>query len=256
MKLAEIQRSLLDTILGQAHYNSNNRQHGLEGLLTFPERFFVHRNGYAERLRLVIAEVYPKTLSLIGPDKVQTLTETYARTRFFTAYDLNEVCLAFADFLEQMGESAVIIDLARLEWACSLAFHAAETDVLEWQALLERMKASSGDLRIPIQAFVKVHVSRNPLFHFYSREKVEAESFDVDSYSHENLLIFRVNGNVRLELISDPQAYCLELLLSGLSLGEMCVKLEERAREVQCDESDVALHHWLFHWAELGLFCI
>lgn len=251
MKLAEIQRSLLDTILGQPHYNSNNRQHGLEGVITFQERFFLHRNGYADRVRSVVAEVYPKTLSLIGPDRFHALTETYARTRFFTAYDLNEVCLAFADFLEQMGEDTVAIDLARLEWACSEAFHAGETEALEWQDLLDRMQKNSGDLLIPIQPFVKVHVSQNPLFHFYSREKVESESLD----SHENLLIFRTNGNVRLELISDPQAFSLELLLSGLALAEICVKLEERAGEGQW-EADIALHHWLFHWAELGLFCI
>ncbi len=258
MHLSELQVKIIDFITSHLSESSDDMDNDLDGFLIHSNRLRMHRNGYVERIRSGLLDVFARTETQLGAQQFQCIAQEYACSVQFGSYDLHQVCERFPEYLRECGTPDAIIELAEFEWRCSLSFHAISCETLSWQNILEGLKEHSANLTLKLQPFVQTFKASTPIFHFFGQplatrfENDMAIQTKMDGFEH--LLILRFNGAAKCEVISEPQEICLNMLIKGCDLNDVCATLEAYAQENNSDASDMMLHQWLFDWADRGLF--
>jgi hypothetical protein len=112
--------------------------HIVEGGFTAAERFRIYRNTCSSTLTETLRMTYPAVVRLVGGEFFDQATQ-----QFMTAHPphsgcLNDYGVGFADFLAAFGPAsalAYLADVARFEWALSVAANAVDAPVLDPAAL-------------------------------------------------------------------------------------------------------------------------
>ena len=130
--LLSLQRAFAASLAGECDVAIE--RHIAEDGFTAAERLEVYRNSSRGVLLGALRLTYPAVDRLVGAEFFDAAARRFVETHWPSAADLNEYGADFGDFLEQF-ESArgvpYLADVARFEWALSVAAHADDAMALE-----------------------------------------------------------------------------------------------------------------------------
>jgi hypothetical protein len=146
--LATLQRQMQASILGHANgdVEVSPSWHGeiVSGNLNVTERLAIYRQNTLATHRNTLGALYPVVMRIVGEDFFQEAATQYIASTPSRSGDLHQYGAKFADFLARYlhaNSLPYLPDMARLEWCWHLAFHAADSPVLDF-ARLHRLEAT------------------------------------------------------------------------------------------------------------------
>jgi len=230
---------------------SLHRQRGADGV----ERLSVYAEGYLERTRQALAEVYEATQHLVGARRFAQLSRAFAEQVPSRTYNLSrrgEGLPAVLSTHPLARAFPFLPDLAQLEWCITQAFHAVEEPALDAGQLPASSLNAWAQMRVSFQPSVRVVASAWPI-----RDLWEARTRSVAEISIEligrpqRVLVFRRDVHVRCELLDEPSHRVMDALLQGATLGEACAWLP--SSEHQAERAAASLTERFAHWTRSGL---
>ena len=112
--------------------------HIVEGAFSAPERLRIYRNTCRSALTGALRMTYPAVERLVGADFFDAATARFIAAHPARSGYLNEYGGGFADFLATFSAASALpylANVARFEWALSVAANALDAPVLEARAL-------------------------------------------------------------------------------------------------------------------------
>jgi hypothetical protein len=194
------------------------------GLIGSAARFNIHRNNIAASLTAVLAARYPVIRRLVGDDFFRAAAGTFIARHPPRSPALLEFGATFAPFLAALEPAAsfpYLPDIARLEWACHAAYHAADAVPADHALIAGLDPDRMPLLRFTLHPSAAVIASPFPILSIWRTNSVDAEVIPIalDAGS-ETVLIVRPHLDVvtaALPVGSDP---FVAALAAGTTLGD------------------------------------
>ncbi|HJY76325.1 MAG TPA: DNA-binding domain-containing protein [Burkholderiales bacterium] len=229
--LLELQRSFSAALLSESVQDV--ARHILEDGFSAAERLRIYRNTCRSTLVATLRMTYPAVDRLVGSEFFDAAAGRYvARCPAATAY-LNQYGHDFAQFLAGLPSAnsvPYLADVARFEWALSVAANAEDTPVLEAGALLSVARESHARLCFVPHPSVTFLALRYPADHIADAvlSGNEAAMAEVDlSSGPVYLVVHRGREGLDVQRL-DRRAYGFALRLCG---GESLSELLQFARD-------------------------
>lgn len=208
-------------------------------------RLDVHRNNVFASLIGVVKARFPVVLRLLGEQFFAGTARSFVEHHPPRAPVLSEYGGEFPDFLETFEPAAdlpYLADLARLEWAMHVAYHASDRKPLS-PAELNRIPAESiAGARLVLHPSVAVIASPYPIVSIWETnsfdEKVRKIGPDLGA---EQALVARPELDVRLSRVSPATLILTEALASGADIGRACDVVSESAQGEDISQSLAAI---------------
>ncbi len=168
-------------------------------------RFNIYRSNYFSRLIDVLGEVFPVAKKLVGTDFFNALAEEFAKRFPPVSPLLAQYGQDFADFLENfepVGQVPYLPDIARLEWARSVAERKAaspsrlistEDDIVQALHLPARFTAGATLLKSPY-----------PIGTIWAHHQ-QKEPEPVRQWNGETIAVWYANSELHQVIIPDPE---------------------------------------------------
>lgn len=214
----------------------------------------IYHNAYLSRLREVLRHDFSAVLYWLGDEAFAALTEAYVRRYPSAHYSLRWLGERFPAFiLERLvaEQSAPLAELARLEWAFTLAFDAPPGEPLTlndmallppeaWPGLQIALAPSVQRLLCHFNTVVIWRASKEESAFPDSQALVPAQTCLV--WRHQNVCHYR-------SLQADEAAALAGMVTSGWSFAELCAELAVTYAE----GAPLQAVTWLKQWTQDGL---
>jgi hypothetical protein len=193
------------------------------GCLPSQARLAVYRNNHHETLIQALASTYPVVEQLVGRDFFRKAARRHLVGFPSTSGNLIDYGDGFASFLARLPQASALPylpDVARLEWALHLVFHAAPDpafSLADLQALpSERLSA----LRLSSNAGVRRITSSYPIFAIWQSNQADADaSLVIDlAAGGVQLLAFQLDHDAQIVELATAEAAWLDALEAGATL--------------------------------------
>ncbi len=190
-------------------------------------RFAVHRNNVVAGLIKALAETFPAIKVLVGDAFFDAAAGVFVRQHPPTSPVLINWGGTFPDWIAGFPPAASVPYLgcvARLEWAWSEAFNAAEAEPLRAKVLAGVAEAALPTLRLRLHPSFRVVASRFPVASLWAdvtkRRPDGDRATPVDLANAETALLARPHDVVTVRVISPATSVFLDALIRGLPLGD------------------------------------
>ncbi len=184
------------------------------------KRFDVYRNNVVLSLIRAMETSFPVIRKLVGEKFFDAMAGEYVRAHPPKSPMIMFYGDDFADFLTGFPPVANIpylADVARLEQARRIAYHAADDPIATPEALGAVPPAALGEVTLKIHA--SAHVIRSP-YPIFSIWRLNATNDQTPVQNRpEDVLISRPSGEVVMQLLPVGGAAFLDALMSGATLG-------------------------------------
>lgn len=224
-----------------------------DGRASAEERLQVYAHMYRARLVEALDAVYPRLVRLLGPDAFRDLALAYVAARPSRHPSLRFLGLALPEWLEEhRPESPWLADLARLEWARSDVFDAADEPVLVLDDL--RTLSPEGFARLPLRLIgahrlLTVDHATAGLWDAMSPDTPADPSFDPsgepDDSHGETLLVWREDTVVYHRVLDTDECAAIERIARGTTFGAVCEMLAPR---LSPETAATRAFAWLSTW--------
>lgn len=222
-----------------------NPQGGASG----KERMDVYAGGYVARIHESLTETYEAIKHVLGDASFCRLAEEYAAARPSHSYNLSEAGRELAEYLETAPVSqkfGFLPDLARLERLIADSFHAWLEKPFDPSVLAGIDEDGWDSLKLRFQPSVKVFASKWPVLDVWSARHTPLKDISIDLVGRpQNVIVYRVGGDVRCLGADDLQRDLVAALMAGKTLGEAIQSLGP--------DADPPLQEWFAFWASQGL---
>lgn len=182
----------------------------------------VYRNNVMHSLSTALLAQYPAVSALVGTDFSAALARDYIR-----AFPADNPVLAFygehmAAFIKQHHACVSLpwlADVARLEWLCQNALHAADDELLATQDLLQLDTELLGAVNLQLHSSAVLFTSQWPV-HDIRNESLQADPQTValDQKQKAQLLIYRKGWDVEVVALQAAPFLLLSALQQGSTL--------------------------------------
>jgi len=182
----------------------------------------VYRNNVMLSLTRALADQYPAVKNLVGEQFFNALSRDYVLAHPPEDPALTLYGADMAEFIAGHGACERLpwlADVARLEFNCQVALHAADEPVLDIQCLAAAGGDQLDDLRLQLRQSVKLMKSRFPV------EQIRREALSdnprrvaMDESEIHCLLIHREDLSVSVNALSEVQWTFLQQLAEGKTL--------------------------------------
>ena len=227
-----------------------------DGRASAEERIHIYAHMYRARIAEALESQFPRLAKLLGPDVFADLAFAYVTDHPSRHPSLRFVGAHLPDWLEDRQGSASLADLARLEWARSDVFDAADEPLLTIDAL--RGWPTDAFMQLPLKLvaahrFITVDFA---IADFWERIGGQAASAEVagpavpEGAAGESLLIWRQDANVCHRVLAESERQVLELVAAGTSFGVVCDTLPSWR---PTEEASAQAFGWLWSWATADL---
>lgn len=229
MQLSEIQKRFKGRLL--THPDEDSRDTDLEavmdvGKIDFDYRFSVYCDNYINGLSNVLAQIYPTVKMLVGDEFMQSLSRAYIKDHLPQSGNLNDYGGEFSDFIaacEQTKSVPYLPDLARLEWAKNVAYHAPDDQVVD----LARLQMLSADQQEHLVFHLRTSClllhSDWPVLDILDFVQTQDEKGDAEmnlEARQEHVMIYRPKHHVQLISLEPSSFQFLEQIQNGLDLSQ------------------------------------
>ena len=186
-------------------------------------RFAVYRNNVMVSLIDALADTYLVVQTLVGEEFFRAMARVFAQTNPPQSKVMAYYGRDFADFIASFPPAASVpylADVARLEMARVMAYHAADVAVVQTEALqtalTDREQLSS--LRLALHPSVNVIDSTFAILSIWAAHQDEASMPSVDPDIGQFVLVYRTGLDVNaLEFATGTGAF-VSALLAGKTL--------------------------------------
>jgi hypothetical protein len=184
-------------------------------------RFNVYRNNVSHSLTAALATKFPVIARLVGDAFFAQMARVFADTHRPQSPVLMLWGDAFPDFLAQFPPLAgfpYMADVARIEVARGVAYHAADMTPMTAQAL-QALAAAGGDDTLPLHPSVQVLVSDHPVVTLWRSHQPGQTPVNLSGLGPECALILRDRAlDVAVHAISRGDATMIAALQTGATL--------------------------------------
>ena len=197
---------------------------GLFGPSRLPsrKRFAVYRNNVIVGLIEALRANFPATCSLVGEEFFSAMARDYVVLDPPTSPILFQYGDRFPDFIahfEPAGPLPYLADVARIERACTGAYHAPEQPALGANALAGIPSYQISDLCLMLHPSLRIVRSQFPSVRIWRMNVGDGLPSPVDLESGgEDALVVRPNGNVDVRPLSPGVASFVSSLAEGKTL--------------------------------------
>lgn len=184
----------------------------------------VYRNNYRGNLHDALAGAYPVIRQLVGEDFFRLLAKRFIERHPSRSGNLHRYGSELAEFLAHFDNTQhlpYLPDMARLEWACHLAYFAEEVPPFDISRLATIAAGSYPDLRWRLHPCCTLLASAYPIAAIWqAHQQGSPADFRVDLNSGgENLLVYRSGLNVQVISLAPASHHWLAQLQQGIALG-------------------------------------
>ncbi len=263
MQLQDMQSIILDRIIN-GNESAEAESKKLSEFIEYPDRFFIYKNGYFERIKAALLETYGCTTHVLGENAFEEIASGYQRYKKIAAYDLFGACDDFPEYIRTSKVSEIypfLAELAEFELKCAKSFHEKGFTPISLASFANILRNNPEKAIFKVQPYVSTNISNWPLIDICNAMRNPQEDqglFNIDAIkkceSPEWQIIFRRNWQVKSERLSKEQAAFFELIRSGVNLSAACASLEIYAAENGLSERDLRVHEWLCHWVQNDVF--
>lgn len=202
-----------------------------------PERYLqIYRHNIFASLSQAMKDVYPVVTRLVGEGFMDYATDQFIRRHAPHSGNLHDFGSEFSAFLREFPpahELTYLPDVARLEWAYHVAFHAADAQAHAAEHLRAMDPAHYGTLRFMLHPSAQLIASDYPILRIW-----EANQPDVDGEDRIDLddggvdvLVIRRRTTVELQSLSPGE----HAMLSAMARGEPFAQACEAALAAEAD---------------------
>jgi hypothetical protein len=220
-QLADLQQSLATAMFDVALPPPNSIRGARRRSVA--RRFDIHRNKIAAGLIEALANRYPVTRRLIGPESFNALARLYC-----TQYPpRSPVLLSYGDgfprFVRNLGSIPSIeylADIADLESTFGRAYHAADATPLAVDVFSRLGPDLLEDLVVSFHPSVSLVASRFPVVSIWQANQSDDECMPVTRWAAEAAVVARPDHDVEVSLLPAGGHTFLAALMKGATLAE------------------------------------
>jgi len=199
------------------------------------KRLDIYAQAYRLRLIEALTTTYPKLFLLLGDDLFDSTARSYIKNYPSSYRNMRW----YGDKMQQhlmevLAEYPVAAELAAFEWALSLAFDAADAQVLTIEHLAEIDAASWGQLSFKFQPslnILELHCNAVGVWQALNQEQAPP-AFECFS-SPALWAIWRVDYDPHFRSMDALEASVLALALLGASFGDMCLHISSQVNAAE-----------------------
>ena len=204
-------------------------QHGVPeeiyaGEFSAAERVQIYRRNTVATLTEALAACYPTVQSLVGEEFFSQTAEQYLRLHPPTSGNLHDFGAALAVFLADFTPAralAYLPDVARLEWARQLSYHADDVPALEIETLKAVSPIELEALCFEQHPATRLVSSAYPIFDIWQLHQSNDPHATVDlGVGGQHVRVFRHGLKVGIELLGPTEYLWLQSLARGRAFGE------------------------------------
>jgi hypothetical protein len=222
------------------------------------ERLDVYAEGYYSRIYSSLCDDYQAVQRWMGDDEFRSLVSDYLLEHPSRSSDLLEAGAKLPEYLAswlEPGAEPFLPDLARLEWARTYAYYAANPKPWDREALSKRTPDELALLRLETAPATALVESR---WHIDEvRAELRASDWTPDSprpkppvEGKRYSVVFRDGLWPKAEVVGEAEFRLLQSAKDGLTLGVACERLAEFE-----DVTPDTLFQWLAKWASRNAIC-
>lgn len=188
-------------------------------------RFAVYRNNVHSSLINALATAYPVTLQLVGDEFFRGMAGLYVQAHPPTGPLISEYGSLLADFIQGFAPAASVpylADIARLERLRVCAYHAADCQPLEQQAVLQTLQGLSdlGGLRVRLCPSLGTLDSSYAVVAVWAAHQVEGGLTTLNPWHAQGALVLRLGLAVKVFAIDGGSVTFINCLGRGMSLEQ------------------------------------
>ncbi|MES9854479.1 MAG: DNA-binding domain-containing protein [Candidatus Thiodiazotropha sp. L084R] len=221
--LAELQRSFCDALRSSEPPDSALLDALPNDGLAL-QRFQVYRNNFIVLNGDAVADMFPVIKRLVGDEAFRMLATAYVRKHPPMERILLLYGEAFPDFLQSIPELSslpYLADVARLEFAWTAAYHAADAEVLQAQHISGLDDSAFESLMLKPHPSIQFLESEYPVYRIWetnqSDDQDEQVSLDEGSC---RLVVIRPEMEVEVREVSTGAFIFLKQLHASVTVGE------------------------------------
>lgn len=186
-------------------------------------RFSVYRNNVMVSLIDALADTYPVVQTLVGEDFFRAMARVFAQTKPPHSAVMAYYGVDFADFIASFPPAASVpylADVARLEMARVLAYHAADVVPLSSEVLQTALADPKQLVSLRLMLHPSVHVieSRFAVFSIWAAHQDATFTPSVDPDVAQAVLVYRAGLDVDAMKLTDGTGLFVNTLLAGKTL--------------------------------------
>ena len=187
------------------------------------KRFAVYRNNVIVGLSEALRTQFPATEKIVGTEFFAAMARVFVSTeppRSPVLVSYGERFPAFIETFPPAAELPYLADVARLEFARTLAYHAADAvplDAAAWQAVDMSELAA---MQIVLHQSLRVLRSAFPVVTIWSMNSGMQEPASIEHCGAEDAVIARPHAEVEVRQLPRGGAAFLDALAAGMTLGE------------------------------------
>lgn len=240
--------------------------------LTSFDRLQIYHQQYWWRLLSNFADDYPGLRAVLGPRKFDRLAVAYLEAHGSASWTLRNLGQFLVAFLESHPEltaphSALALEMARVEWAKTVAFDDPAWPVVDPQKIARRDPAT---LRLKVQPYVSLLSLRYPI----DRLLTKLRDADLETGSASNavaaatprrtrfirseperrpffLAVHRVDFRIYYKRLEAEAFKLLNALRDGTTLADACELAFTRSK-IKGDDAAQKIGEWFNTWTQLG----
>ncbi len=211
--------SLLNTLNTPNTFNTVYSNYSLANAID------IYRNNYRCNLHDALAGAYPVIKQLVGDDFFRFLARKFIEQYPSRNANLHHYGAELADFVAHFPAAQELVylpDVAALEWACHVAYFAADKTILDLERLSQVTPEQYPNLVLHIHPACQVVHSPYPISAIWLAHQAGAISdFHIDLDSGPCIaLVHRKENVVQVKPLSSEQNDWLQRIQSGQALGD------------------------------------
>ena len=188
-------------------------------------RLAVYRNNVVSSLIDAVADTFPVTKELVGEEFFRAMASIFVRQHPPRSRVLAHYGAEFADFVDGFEPARAVpylADVARLERARVLAFHAGDADPLTAEMLGVAMSAGEdvGALQLVCHPSTSVVVSGYAIVSLWAAHQGDGDLSDIDPAVPESALVVRPGLDVFVLRLPPGAARFVIALQAGAGLAD------------------------------------
>lgn len=214
----------------------------------------IYHNAYMARLQEVLRHDFSAIRYWLGDDEFALLTEAYVRRYPSAHYSLRWLGERFAAFIVEhlvMEQSAPLAELARMEWAFTLAFDAPEGELLTLGDMALLPPEDWPGLQVTLAPSVQQLLCHFNTLAVWRASKDEAQFPDSHVLEYSQICLVWRHQRVCHYRCLDPAEACAlaGMVTTGWSFAELCKELAVTYAE----GAPLQAVTWLKQWLQEGL---
>lgn len=257
MRLSDWQREFEAYLLNEPVAPSGVLHDSLLGseALSIEVGLSIYHNAYRARLLEALREDYPTLLHWLGDEEFAALAEAYLRAHPSQHYSLRWLGARLPAFIADhlvAEQSAPLAELARLEWAFTLAFDAPEGAPLSLEAMASLSPDEWPGLQVRLLPSVQWLACAHNSLALWRAVKAEADfPGSVALAQPQVCLIWRQGLVSHYRSLAPAEAEALhDMAVAGKTFAELCARLAEQGA---ADAAPLQAAGWLKQWISEGL---